>query len=77
MPGVTLTEEEIEAFARERLSAYKIPRIIKFVDALPKGPSGKILKRAIDVSQLSGVEVIKVAGSSVATGHVCAMKPLL
>lgn len=52
MPGVTLTEEEIEKFARERLSAYKIPRIIKFVDALPKGPSGKILKRAIDVSQL-------------------------
>lgn len=49
MPGVTLTEDEIDKFTRERLSAYKIPRIIKFVDALPKGPSGKILKRAIEV----------------------------
>lgn len=52
MPGVTLTEDEIDKFTRERLSAYKIPRIIKFVDALPKGPSGKILKRAIDITEL-------------------------
>ncbi|MFJ4368044.1 AMP-binding protein [Streptomyces chartreusis] len=34
-------------------SAYKIPRIVRFVDALPKGPTGKILKRAVDRSVLT------------------------
>ena len=47
MPGQTLTEAEVEAFCREQLAAYKIPRIIRFVDALPKGPTGKIRKRDI------------------------------
>ncbi len=37
----------------ERLSADKIPRIVRFVDALPKGPAGKILKRAVDRSALT------------------------
>jgi long-chain acyl-CoA synthetase len=35
------------------LSAYKVPRIIRFVHALPKGPSGKILKRSIDRTELT------------------------
>ena len=30
------------------MSAYKIPRVVKFVDELPKGSTGKILKRAIE-----------------------------
>ena len=47
LPGVTITKEEVEAFARERLASYKIPRLIKFVEALPKGGTGKILKREI------------------------------
>ncbi|WAL41142.1 AMP-binding protein [Brevibacterium sp. BRM-1] len=47
MPGVELTAAEIEAFCRERLSAYKIPRIIRFLEALPKGATGKIQKREI------------------------------
>lgn len=47
MPGVELSAEEIEAFCRERLSAYKVPRIVKFVEALPKGATGKIQKRDI------------------------------
>ncbi len=49
-PGATLTEGEVTAWARERLSAYKIPRLVTFADALPLGPSGKILKRAIDTT---------------------------
>ncbi|HZE39329.1 MAG TPA: AMP-binding protein [Stackebrandtia sp.] len=52
-PGCELTETQVSRWTREQLSAYKIPRIIRFVDALPKGPSGKVLKRAIDVSGLS------------------------
>ena len=33
------------AFCKERLSAYKYPRLVEFRDSLPKGPTGKILKR--------------------------------
>ncbi len=42
-----LSEQELIAFARERLAAYKYPRIVEFVEMLPKGPTGKILKREL------------------------------
>ncbi|EME21962.1 AMP-binding protein [Rhodococcus triatomae] len=51
-PGSELTAEEVIAWSRERLSAYKIPRIVRFVDQLPKGSTGKILKRDIDRAEL-------------------------
>lgn len=47
-PESTLDAAAVSVWARERLSAYKIPRIIGFAHALPKGATGKILKRAID-----------------------------
>lgn len=47
-PGSRTDAAEIMAWARERLSAYKIPRVVQFVDRLPTGSTGKILKRAID-----------------------------
>lgn len=40
-----LKPEALRAWAKERLSAYKVPHLFGFVSALPKGPSGKILKR--------------------------------
>jgi len=43
----TVTEEDIIVFCRERLAGYKCPRTIAFVDALPRNPSGKILKREL------------------------------
>ena len=43
----------ITAWARERLSAYKIPRVVQFVDKLPTGSTGKLLKRAIDRAPLA------------------------
>jgi long-chain acyl-CoA synthetase len=43
----------ITAWARERLSSYKIPRVVQFVDKLPTGSTGKILKRAIDRGSLA------------------------
>ncbi|MFD5855514.1 AMP-binding enzyme [Streptomyces chartreusis] len=52
-PGSELGAAEVSSWARERLSAYKIPRIVRFVDALPKGPTGTILKRAVDRSALA------------------------
>ncbi len=45
--GASLGAEEIIAYCRERLAAYKYPREIRFLAELPKGPSGKILKAAL------------------------------
>jgi long-chain acyl-CoA synthetase len=39
--------DEIIAFCKERLAAYKYPRVVEFMEALPKGPTGKILKREL------------------------------
>ncbi|WP_342662539.1 AMP-binding enzyme [Acaricomes phytoseiuli] len=41
--------EQIQEFAKERLAAYKYPRELRIVPALPKGPTGKILKREIEL----------------------------
>ena len=45
--GATLDPEEIIAFARERIAGYKLPKSVDFVDALPRNPSGKILRREL------------------------------
>jgi|GEM_PF-2779926 len=42
-----VTAEEIIKFCRERLAAYKVPRIIEFRDELPKSAVGKILRRVL------------------------------
>ncbi|MFN8152478.1 MAG: long-chain fatty acid--CoA ligase [Solirubrobacterales bacterium] len=47
--GAEATPEEIQAFAKERVAAYKYPRVVEIVDELPKGPTGKVLKREIDL----------------------------
>jgi len=46
-PGVTATTAELIAFAKERVAAYKYPRRLWLVDELPKGPTGKILRREV------------------------------
>ncbi|MGK2956075.1 MAG: long-chain-fatty-acid--CoA ligase [Solirubrobacterales bacterium] len=46
-PEVAATPEELRDFIKERVAAYKYPRQIWIVDELPKGPTGKILKREI------------------------------
>ena len=48
-PGSGVTAEALRDYVKERIALYKYPRHIVFVEALPKGPTGKILKRAIDV----------------------------
>jgi acyl-CoA synthetase (AMP-forming)/AMP-acid ligase II len=42
--GTALDDEQVVAFARERLANYKVPRRVEFVEALPRNPSGKVLK---------------------------------
>jgi fatty-acyl-CoA synthase len=45
--GAAVGAEEIHAFCLERLAKYKTPKAVRFVDALPRNPSGKVLKRAL------------------------------
>ena len=45
--GQTATEDEIEAFCRERLTAYKVPKFYEFRAELPKTMVGKVLRRAL------------------------------
>jgi long-chain acyl-CoA synthetase len=45
--GEQATEGEVIAFCRERLADYKCPKTIEFLDDIPKGPTGKLLKREL------------------------------
>ena len=46
-PGASADEAELRDFVKERLAAYKYPRNVWIVDELPKGPTGKILRREV------------------------------
>lgn len=46
-PGSSVSAAELQAWVKAEVAAYKYPRQIWFMDELPKGPTGKILKRAI------------------------------
>ncbi|GAA1981135.1 long-chain fatty acid--CoA ligase [Catenulispora subtropica] len=45
--GAQTDEEEVIAYCRERLAAYKYPREVRFFSTLPMGPTGKILKKEL------------------------------
>jgi acyl-CoA synthetase (AMP-forming)/AMP-acid ligase II len=47
LPGATATADELIAYTRDRLSHFKCPREVRFVDELPRLPTGKLLKRQI------------------------------
>jgi long-chain acyl-CoA synthetase len=47
-PGATADVDELREFAKARVAAYKYPRHVWLVDALPKGPTGKILRREVE-----------------------------
>ncbi len=49
-PGAEVDEHELRAYVKERVAAYKYPRTIRFMDELPKGPTGKIVKREIEIA---------------------------
>jgi long-chain acyl-CoA synthetase len=46
--GEDVSAQELRDFVKEQVAAYKYPRRVWFVDELPKGPTGKILKREIE-----------------------------
>jgi long-chain acyl-CoA synthetase len=54
MPNATLTAEELVAHCRKEMTAYKTPKAVQFVDALPKSNVGKILRRELRDRELQG-----------------------
>jgi long-chain acyl-CoA synthetase len=46
-PGASTTGDEIIAWAEQHLASYKRPRTVEIRDALPVGPTGKVLKSAL------------------------------
>ena len=46
-PGMTASEDELIAYTKERLAAYKYPRSVEFRSQLPKGATGKIVKNSL------------------------------
>ncbi|MGE5253994.1 MAG: AMP-binding enzyme, partial [Planctomycetaceae bacterium] len=45
--GEKATAEEIIGFCKEKLAAYKVPKLVEFRDALPKSAIGKILRKVL------------------------------
>jgi acyl-CoA synthetase (AMP-forming)/AMP-acid ligase II len=52
--GETLTEAELIAHARKLIAGYKCPKSVDFVAALPRNPSGKILRRELRAPYWAG-----------------------
>jgi long-chain acyl-CoA synthetase len=46
-PDADVTPAELINWARERVAGYKLPKSVDFIDALPRNPTGKILKREL------------------------------
>jgi len=46
-PGENLSEEEVISFCKEKLAAYKVPKLVEFMDDLPKSNIGKVLRRKL------------------------------
>ncbi|MDQ2816160.1 MAG: long-chain fatty acid--CoA ligase [Actinomycetota bacterium] len=53
-PDATATPEELRAFAKDKVAAYKYPRQVWLVESLPKGPTGKILRREVHAPEKAG-----------------------
>ncbi|MET0416451.1 MAG: long-chain fatty acid--CoA ligase, partial [Actinoplanes sp.] len=46
-PGASVTEDELIAWSKEQMAAYKYPRVVSIVESLPMTATGKLLKRAL------------------------------
>jgi len=53
-PGAKLTDQDVKDFVRQRLARFKVPRDVRFVEALPRNPTGKVVKRLLDADALQG-----------------------
>ncbi len=55
-PRATVTEDEVRNHVREHLAGFKVPKVVEFKDELPKGATGKILKRALRDPHWEGMD---------------------
>lgn len=55
-PGEATTAADVIAFARTRIAGYKVPKSVDFVAALPRNPSGKVLRRELREPYWAGKE---------------------
>ncbi|HTK79103.1 MAG TPA: long-chain-fatty-acid--CoA ligase [Rhizomicrobium sp.] len=55
-PGATVAPADVIAYARERIAGYKLPKSVDFIEALPRNPSGKILRRELRKAYWEGRE---------------------
>ena len=53
-PGRATETQGLDAFCAERLSGFKRPRLFEFVEALPKNPNGKVMRKAVQAPYWSG-----------------------
>lgn len=67
-PGATATAEELKTHVKERLAAYKYPRIVALFETLPKGPTGKLLKRELDPGEVVARATTQAGGSAALRG---------
>jgi acyl-CoA synthetase (AMP-forming)/AMP-acid ligase II len=45
--GMTMSQEEVIEYCKAHLASYKKPKVVAFVDSLPRNPSGKVLKNLL------------------------------
>ena len=55
-PGASLEADGVIAYAREKIAGFKCPKSVDFIDALPRNPSGKILRRELRAPYWEGRE---------------------
>jgi len=55
-PGETVSADDVIGFAHQQIAGYKCPKSVDFIDALPRNPSGKILKRELRKPYWEGQE---------------------
>jgi long-chain acyl-CoA synthetase len=65
--GQAATPDDIKAFAREHLAAYKYPRIVEIIDELPKTTSGKIMRRLLQPTSRDEAMRMEAAETEFAT----------
>jgi long-chain acyl-CoA synthetase len=58
--GETLSEEEVTQYCKERLAPYKVPKLIEFIDELPKSAVGKVLRRQLRDREMERIQKSEV-----------------
>lgn len=72
-PGRTLSADDVQSYCSERLTAYKVPRVVEFRSELPRSAVGKVLRRVLVDEELAALE--SAAGPAPRVTKKAAAKP--